>query len=158
MSAMHTLSSQYAGRVDLSRLDLPRPNVYWVTVTFHGGETHNLHMAAEHTTTLMRKVSHYGAAHFGTRPLVGNCIIKSKRLSAIELLNYPKAWENARQAAAQSNDRDTIAALDRIPGLIEAYITHKPTPLKLDHTAAEALWHSVGEELDRIGAPVRVLR
>ncbi len=148
-----------AERPDLSGIRLPTPNVYWVTVTFFEGETHNLFMAADHPMSLVRKVSRHGAAHWGRRPLKGNCLIRSKRLDAIDLIHNPAAFEQARRTAAASGERDVVDGLDKIPSIIARHVGAQPIGRAIDHRqAAEALWASVGRELEAMGAPVRVLR
>lgn len=151
-----SVAAEVAGRVNLSGLVLPRPNIYWVTVQFFSGSTHQLYMAADHTTSLVRKVSNYGAQNYGIRPMKGNCLIRSKRLDAIDLVNNPGAWESARKIAAANNERDVIDGLDHIPHLI---LNHATGSCPIDNRgAADLLWQRVAEELERTQAPVRVLR
>lgn len=160
------LSTQIAAlpaRPNLSGLQLPQPNVYWVTVRFFDGVTHNLYMAGDHPRSVIRKVSNHGAAHWGIRPLKGNSLIQLKRLDAIDLVQNPAAFEQARRTAALNNERDIIEGLDKIPGLIALHVALQPCAHAINHiplqrTSAAELWASVAEELEKIEAPVRVLR
>lgn len=162
---LEQLSAQIAAlpsRPSLSGLALPQPNVYWVTVKFFSGATYNLYMAGDHPRSVIRKVSNHGAAHWGTRPLKGNSLIQLKRLDAIDLVQNPTAFEEARRTAALNNERDIIQGLDKIPGLIALHVALQPCAHAINHESAQRsaanLWANLAEELEKIEAPVRVLR
>lgn len=126
------------------RLDLPTPNIYFVTVNSAiDGSTHHLYVAADFSGAAMRKVQNLCADAHGFRPYRSNSVVKMRRLRLQDMLETPSALAKAMETARTLGEKDTLAALEKRPEEIAALLAG-PAAQTVDFDAvAEAL----GEQL-----------
>lgn len=127
----------------VQRLDLPTPNIYFVTVDHATEGTHHLYVAADFTGSALRKVTNICADKFGFRPYPSNSVIKMRRLKLQDMLETPSALAKAMDTARDLGERDTLAALAKRPDEVAAMLAD-PQAVKVDF---DAVAKALGEQL-----------
>lgn len=136
--------------------DLPLPNLYWATLTRSTGSVLNTFVAADHTTAAIAKLSNWCAVNHKFRPHRSNSAIRLRRMLLGDVIHNPDSFNVAFETAVLSRESDIVASLNALPDWIANHVGIGAESAKL--STSQALWQRVGAELDRINAPVRVLR
>lgn len=150
------IDSVNANRIDVSALVLPRPNIYWITIASFSGQLHNVFLAADNSTFAIRKAVRWTRQNHGWRPTEGNSVIKTKRFTPQMLVSNLDAWVQAMQMATANGESDLVIGLQ---GYVKAFRSVVDAPMShMNYPSREAFWGIVGDELEKMGAPVRILR
>ena len=140
---LQKLAEAYRGK-PAQRLDLPTPNIYFVTVNSAiDGSVHHLYVAADFSGAAMRKVQNLCADAHGFRPYRSNSVVKMRRLRLQDMLETPSALAKAMETARTLGEKDTLAALERRPEEIAALMAG-PAAQTVDF---DAVAKTLGEQL-----------
>lgn len=143
-------------RIDVSKVELPRPNIYWITIASFTGQMHNLFLAADNSVFAIRKAVLWCRQNHGWRPTTGNSVVRTKRFTATMLVSNLNAWTESMAMATANGESDTVVGLQSyvkvLRSAVDAPLPHMKPP------SQEAFWQLVGDELEKMGAPVRLLR
>lgn len=132
----------------MNNVDLPLPNIYFVTVqSVFDATPILLYVAADFTGSALKKVQNICADQHNFRPYRSNSVIKMRRLKLADMLECPEALGKALDTAHLLGERDTIARLASRPAEVRRAVA-KQGGLG-DHHApdAERICRILGEAL-----------
>lgn len=136
----------------IPRLDLPTPNIYFVTVNCAiDGSVNHLYVAADFSGAALRKVQNICSDKHGFRPYRSNSVIKMRRLRLQDMLETPSALAKAIETAKELGEKDIVAALEKRPEQIAALL-QGPAVERVDFDAVARALAEQLRTLDKLPA------
>ena len=147
---LQKLADAHAAKA-IPRLDLPTPNIYFVSVDHAAGGMHHLYVAADFSGAALRKVTNLCVDRYGFRPYRSNSVIKMRRLRLQDMLETPSALSRAIETAKELGEKDIVAALEKRPEQIAALLAG-PAAERVDFDAVARALAEQLRTLDKLPA------
>lgn len=135
----------------IGRVDLPYPNIYWVTITRNDPAVYprqlNTYIAGEHTASAKAKIHRWCKENHNFLPIYADSVLRMRRMRLKDLLLRPEIYTLALKHAKEQNERDIVKELEALPQWIERYLDSD----KGACMPTAQLWQHLGDELHSAG-------
>jgi len=100
----------------MRNIDLPLPNVYYVTVqTALNDDVHHIYVAADYNGDAIEKIKQLCQLRFGFTPFRSNSSVKMRRFRLQDYLDCPEGLGQAMVSASDLGDQAALTALQQRP-------------------------------------------
>lgn len=135
----------------VGEVDLPYPNIYWVSIIRHDVAVLNRHLstyiAGEHTASAKAKIHRWCKENHNFLPLYCDSVLKMRRMRLKDILQRPEIYTLALKHAKEQNEADIVKALEAFPEWIDRYLHADVAPLRPD----ASLWQHLGDQMAAAG-------
>ena len=130
-------------------LDLPYPNIYWVTINGVNRAQVDTYIAGGHTNQALQKACNWCAETHFFRPTRSTAKVRMRRFLLGDLLDNPGAYHEALAKAQAANERDIVEGLLAMPAKVWLQLAQGDGFVTNQHSS-DALWSQLAGEINAL--------